>query len=157
MCFSFFRFFAAPQTPRILAGEASPPQNPPLTGLAGGWQPPGPPGFFFSASDDTGAARTSGRTSGRTSARPPEPKKLSRCTSYDSEYDFTIPFFSQSQIVSVRPISGNFFERTKRTKSFRIIRKFFETFFEKIFRRIFVRLYKGYVVKAQLNILAGRC
>ena len=65
-CFLFFRIFqnfsknfrfwlggAAPQTPRILAGGASPPQTPPLTGLAGGLPPPGPPAFFFFASDDT--------------------------------------------------------------------------------------------------------
>ena len=83
-------------TPRILAGGASPPQTPPLTGLAGGRQTPC---VFFFASDDTRAARTSGWTSGRTPARPPEPKKLSRCASYDSEYDFTIPFFSQSHLI----------------------------------------------------------
>ena len=68
--FSFFRFFvfskkfwlggAAPQTPRILAGGASPPQSPPLTGLAGGLPPPGPPAFFFSPSDDMGAADDTG-------------------------------------------------------------------------------------------------
>ena len=102
-CFLFFRIFqnfsknfrfwlggAAPQTPRILAGGASPPQSPPLTGLAGGLPPPGPPAFFFSPLTTRAPP---GRTAGRPAERPPEPKKLSRCASYDSEYDFTIPFF----------------------------------------------------------------
>ena len=41
--------------------------------------------------------------------------------------------FWTKRIVSARPISGKIFERTKRTKSFRKIRKFFNFFFEKFF------------------------
>ena len=45
--------------------------------------------------------------------------------------------FWTKRIVSARPISGKIFERTKRTKSFRKIRKFFKNFFEKIFEKFF--------------------
>ena len=41
--------------------------------------------------------------------------------------------FWTKRIVSARPISGKIFERTKRTKSFRKIRKSFKNFFEKFF------------------------
>ena len=79
--FKFWLGGAAPQTPRILAGGPSPPQTLPLTGLAGG---------LFSP---LATRATPGRPAGRPAARPPEPKKLSRCASYNSEYDFTILFF----------------------------------------------------------------
>ena len=43
---------AAPQTPRILAGGASPPQTPPLDGFSRG--------AAFFPSDDTGSAEDTG-------------------------------------------------------------------------------------------------
>ena len=84
---------AAPQTPRILAGGASPPQTPPLTGLAGGLPPPGSPAFFFTP---LATRAPPGRPAGRPAERPPARLSRTRCASYDSEYDFTIPFFSRS-------------------------------------------------------------
>ena len=65
--FQFWLGGAAPQTPQILAGEAKPPQDPPLTGLAGGLPPPGPPAFFFSPLTTRAPP---GRPAGRPAERP---------------------------------------------------------------------------------------
>ena len=58
--------------------------------------------------------------------------------------------FWTKRIVSVRPISGKKFERTKRTKSFRKIRKFFRIFFEKFFGK-----FLAYIRDASLRYWIG--
>ena len=72
---------SAPQTPRFLAGGAKRPQTPPLKrsfvtfDRGGQTGPPRSNAFFFGATDDTRAARTSGRTPGRTPGRKLRKKK----------------------------------------------------------------------------------
>ena len=74
-----------------------------------GWGalPPRPPEFWLGGEDPPLDEFSRGAATHRPTAffvlpltrAPPEPKKLSRCTNYDSEYDFTIPFFSQSHVM----------------------------------------------------------
>jgi len=56
--------------------------------------------------------------------------------------------FRTKRIVSARPISGKIFERTKRMKSFRKIRKFFKKIFEKFFGK-----FLAYIRDASLNAM----
>ena len=58
--------------------------------------------------------------------------------------------FWTKRIVSARPISGKIFERTKRTKSFRTIRKFFKDSFEKGFEFFFGK-FLAYIREASLE------